>query len=149
MQVRQQVLRVLRLKVDGWHHAMALENGNAHTIVVGWSTAGQIFPLEDAEHRRTVQGVGVTIVVTLRTACLKHRVAARLLGVQLAQRCGWWRVGLAPGEDRVEDQKRAEREPGLARSFHQIHCGSFSSVLLRAPFEDLFRKKVLHLGLVA
>jgi len=126
MEVRDQVLGVLRVEIDRRHHAVTLDNDDANAVIIRRSSAGQILLFEDAEHRRTVQSIRVAIVVALRTAGLKDSVAAHLLRVELVQRRRWWRCGLAANQNRVENEKRAQGKPRLAGWYGQIQLGSFS-----------------------
>src|ERR1700728_237384 len=105
---------VLRVDIYGWHHAVALEDGDAHPVIIGGSPAGKGLLPKDTQHGGPMQGVGVAIVVALRATGLKDSVTVRLLCIELVERRGWRGRWTAAGQDWKERAEQANE--GTPRS---------------------------------
>ena len=87
MQIRQQILEVLRVSVGlCGHQAAAVQDGCGYAFVIRWSATRQVRLFKDAKQWRAMQWVADAIVVALGTVGLKDLMPMCLLRVELVER---------------------------------------------------------------
>ena len=88
MQVREQVVEILRVEWLSRHQVAAVQDGCGYAIVIGGGARRERRLLVQGQQSGAVARLIHAVVVALRAARLKELVAVRLLCVQLVQRRG-------------------------------------------------------------
>lgn len=107
------------------HEGAAVFYGCGDAVVVGWSAAGKIGLLEDAEQGGAVQRAGLAVEMTLRAVLIEDDTALGFFGCELVERLGWLQM-MAAREQRGGCDGRGKREgrreaaAGAKRGFHRL-----------------------------